>query len=240
MSSKFLSVLSHLNYSFHHILVSSLFTLYFLFFTLFIFPETIDRIIAVVNDQVITLTDIRIVKAFGFYEKEIKGHQAGMPSFILERLIDQKLVIQLSSEEVKIDKEEVEAYLKKMSEKIGDERVQKTLAELGFDLDGLREYIHEKILFQKLISRKFGQSVVVTLDEIENYYKGTYVSFQREKGLEPQPMIELLHEIESTIREDKIKKHIEDWINKLKSQADIQIKIENLNEYFEKEGSKIE
>lgn len=239
MSSKFLSVLSHMNFSFHHILISLLFTLYSLLFTLFIFPETIDRIIAVVNDQVITLTDIRIVKAFGFYEEEIKGLKTGVPFFILERLIDQKLAIQLSSEEVKIDKE-VEAYLKNMSEKIGDERVQKTLAEYGFDLDGLREYIYEKILFQKLISRKFGQSVVVTLDEIENYYKGTYVPIQKEKGLEPQPMIELLHEIESTIRENKIKKHVEDWINKLKSQADIQIKVENLNEYFKKEGSKIE
>lgn len=240
MSSKFLFFLNYLNFSFRRIVCFLLFALYCLRFTIFSFPETIDRIVAVVNDQVITLTDIRITKAFGLYEEEMKGQPARMPSFILERVIDQKLVIQLSSEEIGIDREEVEAYLKKMRELMGDERIQKTLAEYGFDLDDLREYIHEKILFQKLILRKFGQSVVVRLDEIEDYYNEIYILSQREKGLEPQPMIELLQEIESSIRGNKIKKQVEDWINNLKNQADIQIKIENLDEYFKKEGSKIE
>lgn len=240
MSSKFLFFFGCQDCNYSYIFLYSLFTLYILLFALFIFPEIIDRIVAVVNDQVITLTDIKIVKAFGLYEEEIKGEQAGIPSFILERLIDQKLVIQLSSEEIRIDEEEIDAYLRKTSKKIGDERIQKTLAEFGIDMDDLREYIHQKILFQKLISRKFGQSVVIRLDEIENYYKGTYVPSQREKGLEPQPMIELLHEIESTIRENKINKQADDWVNNLKKQADIQIKVENLNEYFKEERSKRE
>ena len=212
---------------------------YCMTFTVFSFTETIDRIVAVINDQVITLTDIRAARAFGLYDEEIKGKQARAPSFILEQLIDQKLVIQLSSKEIRIDKQEVEADLKKIRELMGDKRIQKTLTEFGFSLNDLKKYIHQKILFQELIGRKFGQSVVVRLDEIENYYQRTYLPSQRAKGLEPQPMIEILQEIESRIRENKIKKQVKQWLKNLRNQADIQIKIGNLDEYFKKEGNKI-
>lgn len=203
---------------------------------IFGFPETIDRIVAVVNDQVITLTDIRVIKTFALFEEEMQ-EQKREPSFILKRLIDQKLVIQLSGEQIKIDHQEVEAYIKKLSEKIGEERIQKMLVEFGFDANDLGEYIQEKIFYQKLISRKFGQRVVVSLDEIEDYYSETYIRSQEERGLEPQPMIEILRDIESKIIEKKIQSRGEEWLGNLRNQADIHIMIENLDEYFKKEGS---
>jgi len=205
--------------------------------TLYGLPETVDRIVAVVNDQIITLTDIRIIKAFALYEEEMKEDEDVRPSSLLDKMIDQKLVIQLSGEEIDIEQQEVEDSLKALSEKFGDERVQEMLREFGLQRDDLSEYIHEKIFYQKLLSQKFGKSVVVRLDEIESYYRETYVPAQKRRGLEPQPMIELLREIEPKIIEKKIQDKIEDWLNNLRKQADIQIKIENLDEYFKEEGS---
>lgn len=188
------------------------------------FPEIIDRIVAVVNEQVITLTDLRIAEAFGLYDEELKEGDGSLRPLILEKLIDQKLAIQFSSQEVSIDKKDFDFFMGSIVKKIGFEEVQERLAEFGLERDDLRDYIQEKFIYQTIISRKFSQVSIVSLKEIEDYYKQIYVPSQREKGLEPQPMMELLNEIESAIKEKKMKVQVEDWIKNLRKKADIQIK----------------
>lgn len=192
------------------------------------FQETIDRIIAVVNEEVITLTDLRIAQAFGLFEDRAEEPNRLSFSDILERLINQKLVIQLSAEKASVNVQELDAYEKRLQERRGEEKIKEAFQEFGLDWSGLREYIRERLLFESLISRKFGQTVVISLDEMEDFYRNRYVPSQREKGLEPKPMMEVLKEIESTIREKKIKNQVQEWIRNLKKQADIHIRVKDL------------
>jgi hypothetical protein len=193
-----------------------------LLFTVYCFSETIDRIVAVVNEQVITLTDLRIAEAFALYDEEVGEKSGGIRLLILERLIDQKLVIDIASEEALVEKKELDFFQGKIIEKLGYDQVRGRLEEFDLDLDDLRGYIREKITYQKIISRKFGQRVTVSVKEMEDYYKQSYVTSQREKGLEPRPMLELLDVIESRIIQEKIKTQISDWIKNLRKKADIQ------------------
>ena len=188
-------------------------------------PEIIDRIIAVVNDQVITLSDIRIAETFGLYENINAESEENLHQQILEKLIDQKLIIQLMGERVSVEEEELEAELERITEKIGSYEVQKRLVQFGLDRNVLKEYLHEKLLYQKILSRRFSQSVIVSLKEIESYYIQNYVPSQRAKGFEPKPMVELLDKIESTIKQKKIENKVLEWIKNLRQEADIQIKI---------------
>lgn len=195
------------------------------------FQKTADCIVAVVNEEVITLTDLRIVKAFALFREGAEG-SSGLPlSSILDKLIDQKLVIQLSAEKTEAHGQELDAYQKRLMERMGEEKIREIFTEYGLDWSGLREYIREKLLFESLISRKFGQTVVVSLAEIEAYYRNHYLPSEIQKGLEPKPMIEMLHEIESSLRKDKIENQIKGWISNLRRQADIQIRVEDLEEY---------
>lgn len=196
-----------------------------LLLTAYCFSEVIDRIVAVVNEQVITLTDLRIAETFGLYDQEFKERTENSRLLILEKLIGQKLVIQLASEEISVEEEELDSFQGRIIEKMGFEQVRKKLEEFGLDWDDLRGYLREKIIYQKITYQKFGQENIVSLKEIEDYYRKNYVPSQREKGLEPQPLMELLDEIESLIREEKIKTRVEDWIKNLKKKADIQIKM---------------
>lgn len=198
-----------------------------LLLTVYCLSETVDYIVAVVNEEVITLTDLKIAEAFGLYEEEVKTREESPRLTILQKLIDQKLVIQLSSEKMSIESEELDSFLSKLAEKMGDDEVQKRLEEFGLNEDDLRECIREKILYQKNISEKFNQSVIISLKEIETYYRENYVPAKREKGIGPEPMMDILGWIESTIRQDKIKKQAEDWLNNLRRQADIQIRIKS-------------
>ena len=194
-----------------------------LLFAVYCFPETVDRIVAVVNEQVITLTDVRIAEAFGLYDEEFKEESGDFRSLILERLIDQKLVIALEGEETFVENEELDSLQGRIIEKLGNDQARRTLEEYGLDWQDLRAYILEKIIYQRIISRKFGQRNIVSLKEIEDYYQKSYVPSQKEKGLEPQPMMELLDEIESRIIQEKIKTQINDWLKNLRKKADIRL-----------------
>lgn len=193
-------------------------------------PDIVDRIVAVVNNEVITLTDIRVIKTLSLFE-DITEAEEEVASRILDRLIDQKLVIQLSPENIKVEQTELDEYQEMLTVRLGKERIQEALGALGLEWADLRAYFQEKILFQKIIYQRFGQTVVVSLEEIEKFYRSRYIPNQREKGQEPQPMMEILREIESIIREDKMQRRVQEWLGNLKRQADIQIKVEDLNKY---------
>jgi len=195
------------------------------------FSETLDRIVAVINDEVITLIDIKIVKAFGLFEDMTDGTGV-TASQILERMIDQKLVIQLSPKNIAVDEDELDEYQEMLTSRLGKDLATKALDEFGLVWADLRAYIREKILHQKIIYQRFGQTVVVSLEEIEDFYQRRYIPSQTEKGREPQPMMEVLREIESTIRKSKIERQIQRWLMNLKKQADIQVMVIDLDKYM--------
>lgn len=199
---------------------------YFSFFAHYSLAETVDHIVAVVNEKVITLTDMRIAETFCLYDEEIDPGAENIHQLLLEMMVDQKLVVLLAGAEA-VEKEEVDSFQDKIIEKMGSEELEKKLEEFGLDRDDLREYIRDKIIYQKIIKRRFGQGVIVSLEEIEDFYKGRYVPSQKEKEVEPKPMMEILKEIESTIKQEKAMSNVKDWINNLKTQADILIYIKN-------------
>jgi hypothetical protein len=197
-----------------------------LFFPYRSFAEIIDRIAAVVNEQVITLTDLRIVEEFGFYDKETEASDQNLRRFILEKMIDQKLAIQLSGEQISVSEEELDSSLKARAEEIGSEEFRRKLEEFGMNRDDLKSYAEERIKYQKIIFQRFSQGHIVSLKEMEDYYQQVYLPSQQKKGLEPQPMMDILAEIESLIRQEKIETQVEAWIKNLRKRADIQVYID--------------
>ncbi len=171
------------------------------------------------------------MEAFALYE-EIEQGAEEKASLILDRLIDQKLVLQLSPENIAVSQSELDEYRKILTARLGEEQVEKALDAFGLQWADLRPYLREKILYQKIISQRFGQTAVVSLEEIEEYYQRRYLPSQTEEGREPQPMMEMLVEIESIIRENKIERRVQDWLKNLRRQADIQIKVRDLNKYI--------
>ncbi len=188
--------------------------------------EIVDRIVAVVNDEVITLTDVKIIEAFGLSDDMEEADGGDNQWLILDNLINQKLVIQLASEGVEVDEEEIESYLSQIIQDIDPDLAEKELIQFGLDWDDLKTYLRDKLLYQKILSSRFDLGVIVSIEEIERYYEQIYVPAEREKGLEPQPMIEVLDQIEGSLKRDKVKGQVEEWVNNLRREANIQINIE--------------
>ncbi len=190
--------------------------------------EIIDRTVAVVNEEVITLTDVRIAEAFGLYSGEIDEAEGDSRLLILERLIDQKVVIQLSREDVLTKSEELDSLLMQITQRLGAGEMERRLAQFGLTREDLRDCLREKVRYQAILSQVFSRVNPVSLKEIEEYYQEIYIPAQKEKKVEPQPMMEILDEIEMSVKQEKTKAQIEGWIKNLKEKSDIQIKKDGL------------
>jgi len=187
--------------------------------------EVVDRIVAIVNDEVITLTDVNIIQNFGLFEDLEERPDADLQTQILSRLINQKLVIQLASERIMVAEEELEASLSDIVQRADPDLAGTALLRFGLDWDDLKSYLREKLLFQKIISQRFNRGVIVSIEEIERYYEQVYVPSQRKKNISPQPMIEVLDQIEGELQREKVESQVQEWIENLKREANIQIKI---------------
>jgi len=179
--------------------------------------ETVDRILALVNGQVITLTDVRVVKTFGLYDDTIKQ--------VLQKLIDQKLVIQVTRDDASVNQEEMNDFFDNISEDMGNDKFREELDKFGMERNDLGPYAYERILFNRILSSRFDRAVLVTLDEIQGYYETRYVPDQHAQGLEPKSMLDIFDDIEVILRKEKSEEQVEEWLQNLREKADIQINL---------------
>jgi len=196
-------------------------------------PQVVDCIVAVVNKQVITLTDLRLVDRFGVYETEGKAEAADRPARLLDKLIDQKVVLDLAAGSRAAEKEKVETSLESLIGRLGPEKARAELEAFGLTSEDLKPYLEEKILCETIIAERFAQSASINLKEIEAYYAETYVPAQKKLGLEPRPMIAVLDTIEAEIKRVKADAQGALWIKNLRKQAEVEIRMDCLKKYKE-------
>jgi hypothetical protein len=187
------------------------------------FSQVVDCVAAKVNADIITLSDIRILHAFGIGEEETGKVDAQVLQQTLEEAVNRRVVIELVSENIAVTADELNQQLQKLKEKFGPGEWQQKLDEFGLQADDLKPYLREVLIYKRIISLRFSQSVDVNLKEIESYYNDVYVPDQKAKGEEPKPMIQILDDIESKIRKERVERQISLWIKNLRQQADVLI-----------------
>ena len=180
-----------------------------------------DCVAAVVNGKAVTLVDVRIALRFGLHAGDPR--EASLPT-VLDRLVEQKLVLDLARGPVAPTGEEIAAAADEAARRMGPGEWAKALADFGIGDADLRSFLEETVGYRKAIAARFSQAAPVTIKEIESYYLDVYIPDRRRAGEEPAPMIQVLDRIESLIQERKREKLVADWIGNLKAQADVRIR----------------
>jgi peptidyl-prolyl cis-trans isomerase SurA len=142
----------------------------------------VDRIVAVVNDDVITQHDVDV--ALRPYLENLKTQ--GVPSDVqrqsiarlsreaIDSLIDAKLTEQEAKRHnITVGEEEIDQHIEqlKKTHKIGDEEIRVMLAGQGLSMEEYRRDIKGVIQRTKLVNREVRSRVVVTREEIAEYYQ---------------------------------------------------------------------
>jgi len=136
--------------------------------------EVIDRVVAIVDGHLITLSDVRTVAALGLIEQS--GATPGDPERepIVERLIDRVLVLQEVDRYAPAppDDKTVDARVASIAEKNGSPaRLEEKLQSFGVSAAWLRHWVTDALRIQTYVDQRFANVVQPTDEDVEAYFR---------------------------------------------------------------------
>lgn len=150
------------------------------------FCVVIDKIVVIVNDEVITQREInqRLFPAYEQYKKEYTGKKLEnkmleAEDMILDQLIEDKLILSEAKRQgVEATDKEAESKLQTVKDKFEtEEKFRNALAEQNVSLSELRDRIKNDIIKSKLVRKEMGAKVTVTPREVREYYNNHIEDF---------------------------------------------------------------
>jgi peptidyl-prolyl cis-trans isomerase SurA len=154
--------------------------------------EVMDRIVAIVNDDIVTLSQLET--AADPYRKNIETSQESsarkkelmgqMYAQVLNQLVENSLVVQEAKRMgIAVDDADVDRAVEnfKKEHNLDQERLELGLAAQGMTLEQYRERIREQITQSMIVSRAVRAKIVVTDEEVNAYYKKHYQEFKGKK-----------------------------------------------------------
>lgn len=191
-------------------------------------PEAIlvDRIAALVNDQVITLHDIeRAVALFPEQRREDESEDQFYQR-ILGQLVTYKMIALEFGAEFPLNDEDREAVQRQVLLRAGSlEALQATLEGFEMNWGDFEAFIRERVLYEKVLREKFPMELIIPFEEIEEYYNGVFLPSRLQLGLEPQSLVEMAPQIESYLRRQRMEQQLSDWLNEIRTAYRIEIKL---------------
>ncbi len=144
--------------------------------------ELVDRIVAIVNADVITLSEIN--EAIEPFVKQVQDASYGpdekrqllykIRQDVLNRMIEQKLTEQESQRlGVFVHDSEIDKRLEvvKNENHLTDEALSRALEAEGYTLKEYRERIKEQLLSMKLVNMEVKSKIAITEDDIRKHYE---------------------------------------------------------------------
>ncbi len=135
--------------------------------------EVVDRVVAVVNESVITLSELE--RAVGLVEREgaVSGEEAVPRGKILDQLIEKRLVEQAAAMVgITVSEQEIDAAVEDVRRRnnLSHEELVMALMGSGITYREYRERLKSEIEQVKFSSRRFRSKATVPEEDIENYY----------------------------------------------------------------------
>ena len=174
-----------------------------------------DRIVAVVNDEVITLSELN--NAFEPYLERFTANYQGpdrekalseTKTALLNRMIDNLLMEQESRKTgVTVRNEEVTDAINDMQKqrKISPEEFLKAMQREGITLDAYRKDIRDQLVRLKLIRRDIKSKVAVTEEEIGEYYRKHREDYDGKEAVRIRQILLLLPKEENPAVKEKLR-----------------------------------
>jgi parvulin-like peptidyl-prolyl isomerase len=180
----------------------------------------VDRIVAVVNDDIVTLSDLNA--AFEPYLAKINENYKGAEKgkiisegrvAVLKRLVDNKLIEQQSKKSGLIIKEEevmsiIRGMLKQRNIELAD--FAKTLEKDGLTFEVYKNETKEQILRQRLVRREIFSKIVITDEEIGEYYRAHREEYEGKEAVRFKQILLPISKEERGQTRDALRRDAED------------------------------
>ena len=152
--------------------------------------QALDRVVAVVNDNVVTQHELDTQMELA--RKQIQAKNVPMPpedvlrKQVLQHLIDVDLQLQLAkNNDVNIDATELDAAIAKIAEdnKLTMSQFREAIAHEGITWENYRENLQKEMIIGRLQQRAVGQEIQITPQQVDDYIKHDLAQDNRSKSL---------------------------------------------------------
>jgi peptidyl-prolyl cis-trans isomerase SurA len=192
-----------------------------------VMAEILDKIVAVVNEDVITLSELREISvpylermkaqySINYDEAQVKETEKR----ILDQLIDEKLVKQeADSLEIVIEKKDIDMAIRETREtnKLSEDQFKQILADEGMSLEKYRGQLNDQMKKMRLLDQEIKSKVQVAKKEIEEYHKEHKDEFDAPPEVRLQQVLLMIPSEASTQEIDRIRGKAEDILQKIRN-----------------------
>jgi peptidyl-prolyl cis-trans isomerase SurA len=152
------------------------------------FAENLDRVLAVVNDDIITQSDVtafqKKLKSNGLIDEALinmydRKKLASDGKLLLEYLIDERTIdSELRSQGIVSPIEQVEAEIRNIAHSRGVDRAQlkAALSNEGIAYSDYQEFVKNSLQRQTLLQKEVSSKIKISDDEVSAYYVANYTA----------------------------------------------------------------
>ena len=168
----------------------------------------VNRIVAQVNGETITLTELQTrVKHFVglFDDLSLDDLTEAQLKQTERQVLDQMITDILLKQEagrfgIEVTKREIENHINQLSSdnNMSEEEFESHLQSEGLTREAFKEHTGDSILRQRVLSMMVRRKVLVTASEIENYYKENISQYQEDKKVHLKVII--MPDLEEAVR----------------------------------------
>ncbi|MGI8785015.1 MAG: SurA N-terminal domain-containing protein [Acidobacteriota bacterium] len=187
----------------------------------------VDRVAAIVNDEIVTLSDIQWAIAMSGAElaadqkEREKQYEEALEGIIAEKLIQQEVS---RTPITMVSDEEVERQHREFDKTFGShEEHEAFLKRIGMDHAEMHRIIRRQISTLHFIESRFKPFIIVLPDELQRYYEDMWVPKLRAEGIAPPPLSEVEEQVRANLIEDKIDEELEKWKRNARRKANVVI-----------------
>ncbi len=187
----------------------------------------VDRIAAVVGDEIILESEVRNLVAVRFLRPLPDESDQAYRGRVLDELVTDALRERelRKTGGLEPDPGEVDRRVKALAERVEKERgmpFEEVLRSAGISRGEVTAFVRRGLMLENFTRERLAPTVRVTDDEIRAFYEGPFRDEAREKGIETlPPLAEVSDEVRELIRERKLNEAIARWTDDLRKSTRI-------------------
>ena len=179
----------------------------------------LDRVVAAVNNDVITLSELQQAVAFNAAVGG-KGSGSRLEMETLQGIINRRLLLQEAYrlKVAEVSEQDIAAEVVRLRERLGTEAsFQEFLARIGLTEAQLEKLLGERLLVERFVEKKIGLFARVNRDDVQAYFRDHPDEFRDKRFTEVQK------QITARLSEQKVSQQLDQYVDELRSRAFIRI-----------------
>ena len=194
--------------------------------------ESLDHIVAIVNQDVILESDVQEEMRFSAFEPYRTPSVGAARDLSLDRLINRMLIIQQEKLEPQapVTDAELQAQIQELRSSIPaceeykcetEEGWARYLADNDFTEQELEARWRERMEVLRFIEVRFRSGISISHQQIADYYQQTMLPEYAKQKATPPPLSSISARIEEVLLERQVTSLLDDWLKTLRDQGSV-------------------